>query len=119
MSARKSQLWKRLPFLILVGAGLLFWRAGYFPRDRTLVWDLPDDPSLRSVEVQLYQGTELLKREQFFFTRGPRAKVEEHVKLGRGDYQLRFFLAREGKPLETVTVPLHLGSEELVERRIR
>lgn len=119
MSAGRSQLWKRLPFLILVAVGLLIWRTGYFPKDRTFVWDLPDDPSLRSVEVQLYQGTELLKREQFFFTDGPRAKVEEHVKLGRGDYQLRFFLTREGRPQETVTVPLHLGSEELVERRIR
>lgn len=118
MSARQSQLWKRLPFLLIVAVGLLFWKSGYMPKDRTLVWDLPNDASIRQVEVQVYQGNELLKREQFFFDHGPTAKVEEHLKLGRGDYQVILLFERAGKPQEVHQLPLHLGSEEVVEQTI-
>jgi len=119
VSARFTPLWKRLPFLLLVAVGVLIWRTGYMPKDRTLVWDLPDDASIRQVEVQLYEGEDLLKREQFFFPDGPRAKVEEHVKLGRGDYQVRFVFEREGKPLQSRHLTLHLTNEEVVERPVR
>lgn len=119
MSAlRSSPLWKRLPFLLVVAVGLLIWKTGYMPKDRTLVWDLPDDPSIRGVEVQLYDGHELLKREQFFFPSGPSGKLEEHVRLGRGDYQVRFVVTRDGQPLRSSQQPLQLRSEEVVERPV-
>lgn len=119
MSLRNSQLLKRLPFLALVAIGLIVWRTGYLPKDRTLVWDLPDDPSIRGAEVQLWEGQTLLKREQFFFPSGPSGKLEEHLRLGRGDYRVRFFLQREGKPLSTSTMPLHVADEDVIERAVR
>lgn len=119
MTRSSSQLLKRLPFLLLVAVGLIVWKTGYLPKDRTLVWNLPPDASIRSFEVQVSQGDKLLEREQFFYPQGPADRVEEHVKLGRGDYVARFFLQREGKPEASSSVEFRVGNEDVIERNVR
>ena len=74
---------RRLPFLLVVALGLLFWRTGYLPHSRTLVWRMPADRSIREVEIQLYQGEDLFKRETFELPQGPQGDLVEHVSLGR------------------------------------
>ena len=108
---------KRLPFLLLVAVGVIVFKTGYLPRSRELVWRMPDDRSIREVEVQLYDGDEhdLLKRETFNLPNGPEGDLVEHVSLGRGDYVARVFVRREGKPLASAAFPLHVTGDDLLQ----
>ena len=59
---------------LMLGVGLFVWRSGLFgvlPTDRVVVWRLP--VSYREVlklELQVWDGQELLKRSEVTFTSG-------------------------------------------------
>lgn len=78
---------------------LVLWQAGFFPRERELVWHLGEDrASIRSVELQLWSAQgELIKREQLFFPEGPGPELSQSITLLKGEYQAQIFVRREGE----------------------
>jgi len=82
---------RRLPLLLLVGAGMLLWRSGLFPQPRTLVWDVPPDLAVTRAEVQLWQGPALVARAEW--PSPPRGGLVQHLQLRSGDYRALLFLA--------------------------
>ena len=110
----KHPLVKRLPFLILVVIGLAIWRTGYLPHERDLVFSVPPDPTIREVEVQIYAGPELLKRETFYLPQGPNGSLEARLSIGRGSYSVRSYVKRDGRPPETADQPFQVAGEDVV-----
>ena len=110
----KHPLVKRLPFLILVAVGLLIWRTGYLPHQRDLVFDVPQDPTIREIDVQIYQGDDLIKRETFFLPNGPQGSLESHLSIGRGHYSVRTWVKRDGRAPESGDQPLEVRGEDVV-----
>lgn len=57
-----------IPLLVILAGGLFIWRTGLlgvFPTDRTVIWRFPVSyQEVRRLELQLWQGEELLKREE-------------------------------------------------------
>ena len=80
MAEKKSPLWTRLPFLLVAAVGIFFWQGGLglFPAERELIWRVPGPYStVRKVEVQVYDGDELLKREDALFIESDDSKPED------------------------------------------
>lgn len=112
-----SRLRKRLPLLLLLAAGVWLWRGGggIFPAGRELVWQLPDDRSIREVELQLWAGEQLLKRESRFFPSGPALEMVQKLSLREGDYQARVFIGREGAAAsQVISRAVRVGDSEQV-----
>jgi hypothetical protein len=105
---------KRLPWLILVVIGIAIFKSGYLPAKRELVWRMPADPAIREVEVQLYDGDELLKREAFSLPKGPVGDLVEEIHLGRGQYVARLFVRRDGGAVQTAAVPFQVAGDEVI-----
>jgi hypothetical protein len=93
------QLWKRLPLILFVMVGVWLWRggAGLFAIERELVWQLPGDLStIRAVEIQVWDGNDLLKREELSFPAGVKMDVVQKLPLRAGSYQAKVFISRDG-----------------------
>jgi len=103
---------RRVPLLLLVGAGVLLWRSALFPQPRTVVWDLPPELAVARAEVQLWQGSSLVARAEW--PEPPRGALLQHVQLRSGTYRALVFVVladgrsrRDGRSLE-------IGPEETV-----
>ena len=94
---------KRLPLVLLAIAGVFLWRGGFglLPVERTLTWKLWGDfATIRRVELQLYQGDALLKREQLELPGGLTFEPTSKLTLRQGDYRglLMLWRADAGSP---------------------
>jgi hypothetical protein len=82
---------KRLSFLLFAALGLFLWKTGAFgllPIERTIILQFPGSYSqIRSVDVQIYAGDELLKREQQLFPNGLDQEMSVHFPLSRGTFR--------------------------------
>lgn len=93
---------RRLGPLLLVGLvvfGAFLWRGGLglLPVERELLWQVPGDfASVRRLELQLYQGASLLKREELAAPGGLTFAPTTRVVLARGTYQGRILVWRQG-----------------------
>jgi len=86
----KSGLWKRLPLLLFVGLGIFLWRGGFglLPVDRTVVFRLPAPyGQLRELELEIWEGKELLKQSQLLLPNGLTAEPQMTVPLSRGPHR--------------------------------
>lgn len=87
----RSALLKRLPFLAVAALGIYLWQSDLFPQDRELVWRLPvDAPPLQRLEIQIWSGETLLKREEFF-PGGAVSEIKQTLPLRRGTYRVEAF----------------------------
>ena len=116
-----SQWSRRLGPLMLLGLaalGAFLWRGGFdlLPVERELVWKVPGAfATIRRVDLQLYQGTTLLKREELTTPRGLAVEPSSKLVLARGDYEARVLVWREGSESpEAQTTPVHVGAETVV-----
>ncbi|MBI3183189.1 MAG: hypothetical protein HYZ28_13715 [Myxococcales bacterium] len=114
--------WKRLPLLLVALVGLWLWKGGggLFPTGRELVYELPIDSTIREVEIQLWDGEELLKREAISFADGPAPSVVQKLPLKEGEYLARVFIRRRdaGSP-EAFSRKVHVGDAETVVTSLR
>ncbi len=97
---KKASLLSRLPFVVVVVVGIFFWRGGLglLPAERELIWRVPGPYStVRRVEVQVYQGDELLKREEWALPNGLNLDPTEKLSLREGEYRANLLVWREGK----------------------
>lgn len=82
---------QRLPFLIAVGVGVLLWQTGAFgflATQRTITWRFPVSYSdVRSYEVQIWDGDELLVQQERNVPTGLSLEPEVKVALSRGTHR--------------------------------
>lgn len=112
---------KRLGPLLLVGfvaLGAFLWKGGgdLLPAERVLFWKVPGDyASIRRLELQLYRGETLLKREELKTPAGLSEQPSQKVVLRRGRYTARMLVWREGavEP-QAHSTQLEVGDAETV-----
>ncbi len=84
--------------LAVLGAaaiGAFLFRAS--PRDVVLVYDLPGDRGVRSLEVVIRKDGEVVRRAGF---PSPAAQVRHAVRLTDGIYRVEYRLEEPGGPVE-------------------
>jgi hypothetical protein len=103
-----------LPVLVLVGLGVLLWRSPCLPQEHEVSFSLPENLALKDATVELWQGDQLLRREQRFFTANPHGEWVWTMQLKRGDYRAESsgHLADGGEVHASQTV--HLAGSEAV-----
>lgn len=95
---------KRLPLLIVLGGALVLWKTGAFgflTRERTVVWRFPVSyGEVRKVELQVWEGDELLKQAELVAPTGLTAEPTMTVPLGKGVHRAiaTVQLVSEGAP---------------------
>ncbi len=94
---------KRLPLVLVALAGVFLWRGGFglLPVERELTWKLWGDfGTIRRVELQLYQGDELLQRTQLELPSGAGFEPTTKVTLRKGAYRglVMLYRADAGAP---------------------
>lgn len=112
---------KRLGPLLLLGfaaLGAFLWKGGgdLLPTERVLSWKVPGDyATIRRLELQLYRGETLLKREELRTPSGLTAQPAQKVVLRRGRYTARLLVWREGaiEP-QPYSVQLEIGDADAV-----
>jgi len=78
---------RRWPLLLMAVLGVLLWRGGFgvLPMERELVWQLPVSyAEVRAVDLQVWDGETLLKRERRRFEHGVSEELRTTVPLVRG-----------------------------------
>jgi hypothetical protein len=81
---------KRLPFLIVLGLGFVLWRGGFgfLPIERTLTWRFPVKyADVRRVELQVWDGDQLVKREEQQTPAGLTSEPSTKLPLTRGPHR--------------------------------
>lgn len=120
---RDHPLLKRLPIFLVAAAGIFVWQGGggLFPVERQLVWRLPAArQDIRAVEIQVWDGDELLKREERAFARGAEPEIVQTLPLKKGEYAAKVFIRREGQERsDTWAQPLRVGGEETIVTSLR
>ena len=105
----------RLIPIAVIGVGLFFWKGGLgvFATDRELIWRVPGPYStVRRVEVQIYDGDELLKREEWMLPSGLTVDPTDKVRLKEGAYTTNLFVWREGvAEAEAYRITLRIAGE--------
>jgi hypothetical protein len=105
----------RLFPIAVIGVGLFFWKGGLglFATDRELIWRVPGPYStVRKVEVQIYDGDELLKREEWMLPSGLSVDPTDKVRLKEGAYLTNLLVWREGKAdAEAYRIKLQIAGE--------
>lgn len=114
--SRLVGLLKRLPFLLVLAVGLAIWKTGYLPQDRTLVWTVPDDPTIGQVEIQIWDGDVLLTRDELTYPDGPPSQISQKARLGRGDYRVQVWVERRGLPPISGRTTLEVRGKSLIEQ---
>ena len=111
--APRSGLLRRLPFLVAAGVGLFLWRSSIFPQERELIWQVPRNLEARSVEIQVWQGETLLKREERIGGLTTQGQWTQRLSLRPGDYRAEvFIIPSAGEQFVHVSHLLHVGSAE-------
>ncbi len=91
VASPRSGFRQRLPFLIAVGVGVLLWQTGAFgflATERTITWRFPVSYSeVRSFEVQIWDGDELLVQQERSVPGGLAIEPETKVTLSRGPHR--------------------------------
>ncbi|MCI0573627.1 MAG: hypothetical protein L0Y66_23050 [Myxococcaceae bacterium] len=99
---RRHPILGRLPFLLVLIAGLWLWRSGSAPHERELFVSLsgPGAAQVRSMEAQFTTpGGEVTQRTQRFFQGAPPPEVKLSVRLPEGQHPVLVFLEdAEGQP---------------------
>jgi hypothetical protein len=111
----KSRLLRRLPVLLVLGLGLLLWRAPFFPQERVWVVELsPEWRAATRLDVQLYDGSEaLLRREERAFTHGAPERLSFDLTLPQGTYRARVFGDfPPGSPQKRWSAELRVGGDD-------
>jgi hypothetical protein len=87
-----------LPVLAIAALGAWLWKGafGLLPAERELSWAVPGEwAPIRAVEMQLYDGETLIKREELSTPNGlMREPVQKVALKGRVKYQARLFVTR-------------------------
>ena len=113
-----TPLWKRLPLIVLGLFGIWLWQGGggLVSTEHTLVWKVPGAyASVRKVEVQLWDGDELLTRLELDTPNGLTMDPERRLTLRRGRYRSELLVWREGVPAPQATrVEVEVGPESTV-----
>lgn len=81
---------RRLPLLLILLVAYVIWRGafGLFPTDRVVVWNLPVEyAAVRRVELQIWRGEALLKREERTFPGGIGSELRSEVSLLGGPHR--------------------------------
>lgn len=90
--AQEQRPWlrRRLPMLLVLGLALFMWKNGfgYFATERHIEWRLPVSyAEVRQIELQLWRGESLLKREEIVFDEAGISKsLETSLPLSRGEH---------------------------------
>lgn len=106
---RKTWLRRRIPLLLVLGLGLFVWKNGFglLATERTLEWRLPVAyADLRHVELQLWRGEVLLKREERVFSEGLSSSLENTVPLTRGLHRAVSVVQLRDGTVKTLTTTL-------------
>ena len=86
-----NQRWvRRLPLLLILLVAYVIWRGafGLFATNRAVVWNLPVEYSaVRRLELQIWQGEELLKREERVYPGGITSELRSEVLLKGGPHR--------------------------------
>lgn len=108
--ALRHPLLRRVPVLLLVGAGVLLWRSPLFPQPHTLVWDVPPEMAVARAEVQLWQGSSLVARAEW--PEPPHGALVQRLQLRSGSYRALVFLVLADGSTAQDARPVEVGREE-------
>ena len=118
MTAERSPwLRRRLPLLLVLGLGFLVWKNGFgvLATERRVEWRVPVPYSeLRSVELQLWRGEALLKREERRFEAGVTSALENSVSLTRGEHRAVAIVGIEGGASKTFSAIIDPANDPIV-----
>lgn len=82
---------KRLPLLVMGVLGVVLWKTGFFgfaPQERTLVWRFPVSyGEVRALELQVWDGEELVKRQETTHAAGLVGEPSFKLPLRNGAYR--------------------------------
>ena len=84
--------------LVLAGLGAFLWKGGFglLPTERLLAWKVRGDfATIRRLELQLYDGETLIKREELKTPTGLSLEPTQKLVLGKGRYTARMLVWRE------------------------
>ncbi len=114
----KRRLLTRLPIIAVVILGWWFWQGGggFLPKEREFVWRLPGEyGSIRKVELQVWDGDTLLKREELQTPKGLMTDPTQKLAVGGGMIKAEALVWREGKEQpEVFKMQRRLSDESLV-----
>ena len=108
---------RRVPLLLLVGAGAFLWRSALFPQPRTLLWELPPSVAVTRAEVQLWEGAVLVARGEW--PSNPPSPLVQQLQLRRGTYRSLSFLEFGDGHTEQHSQLVELDSQETVHLWLR
>ena len=97
----KSGLWKRLPVLLFVAAGIFLWKGGLglLPTDRTVIFRLPASyADVRQLKLEVWEDGALLKRSELNLPKGLSTEPQMTVPLAKGPHHAVAMWKIEGKP---------------------
>jgi hypothetical protein len=81
---------RRLPLVFVALVLAVAWSNGFgcFPSDRVVTWQFPVEyAQVRQVDLQIWRGDELVKREERAFEKGITEELRSRVPLSSGQYQ--------------------------------
>lgn len=96
---KKSPLLVRLPLIVALLLGAWLWNGGLglLPTERELTWKLGGAyGTIRKIELQVWDGDELLLREERSYTGGVTADPQQKLSLKRGEYTAKAVVWRQG-----------------------
>jgi hypothetical protein len=108
---------RRVPVLLLVGAGVFLWRSELFPQPRTLLWELPPSVSVTRAEVQLWKGSTLVARGEW--PNNPPSPLVQTLQLRQGTYRSLSFLEFGDGHTEQHSQLVELGTQETLRLPLR
>lgn len=115
---QRSPLLVRLPLIIALVLGAWLWKGGLglLPSERDLTWKLGGDyASIRRVELQVWDGAEMLTREELAMPKGAMADPSQKLPLRQGEYSAKIFVWREGKESPAVRAgAFYVGDDKTV-----
>ncbi|MBX7116697.1 MAG: hypothetical protein K1X64_20395 [Myxococcaceae bacterium] len=115
---QRSPLLVRLPLIVALILGAWLWKGGFglLPADRELTWKLGGDyASIRRVELQVWDGQEMLTREEFSMPKGAMNDPSQKLSLRKGEYNAKIFVWRDGVEAPAVRAgAFYVGDEKTV-----
>ncbi len=115
---RITPLWKRLPLIALGLFGIWMWQGGggLVSTERTLVWKVPGAyATVRKVEVQLWNESDLLTRFELDTPSGLSLDPERRFTLKRGRYRSELLVWRDGSSSPQIKrAEVEVGSESTI-----